>query len=76
MKKCQLKAIHGSPMDDKEALTPQDRLQLAPKHYTQVPHILQRHKIKLKVNMKQLVQRPEIPDLRLVQTMQQKMQQG
>ena len=35
--KCQFNVIHGSSMNDEEILTPQGKLQLAPKHhYTQL----------------------------------------
>ena len=35
--KCQLKATNGSSMNNEKTLTPQDRLQLAPKqHYTPI----------------------------------------
>ena len=67
-----LKTIHGSAMNNKENLTPQDRLKLAPiQHSTYVqqcscPFILQKRKSKLEVKTKQY--KYEITDLGQAQT--------
>ena len=64
--KCQSKAIHKVSVKDKEILTPQGRVQLAPKHLHRhaqqksymYPYIHKKNINKLKVRTKQDIQKP------------------